>query len=119
MIVRLWKAPIERARRDDFREIERAQLEIFQARPGLLGAFFRSAPGSDAAVEIRTSLSLWETRVAAEGIARTRSFGEMLARLRASGMLRGEPELLLFESQPGSPLRAAFGKALGTPDKAP
>ena len=71
-------------------------LAMFQKQAGFLGVLFLRAPKECAA------LSLWEDMGAVDALATSPTYQETVSQLRATGLLRGQQSVEIFEARGGT-----------------
>lgn len=97
MIARLWRAQIEATRRDDFERIgETELLPLLEQCPGFGGVLFLSRE-PEAAL-----LTLWKDEQSASHFAQAEEVQRLTEHLRERGIVRGEPNVEIFEIHGGS-----------------
>ena len=108
MILRIWRAKLNRARLEEYRRFERERcLPMLHKQPGLLEVLFlRQA--EDHAV----SLTIWEDRGAVEALTSSPSYRQTARELAESDLLAGKQSEEVFEVEGGDLRPEALVKAL-------
>lgn len=92
MIVRIWRTAIDPARADEYREFARTRsLPMFRNQRGFRGVFF-SAAGVARAV-----ITVWDDAEAIAALETSETYVETVAAILASGFLRGESTVEVFD----------------------
>lgn len=108
MILRLWRARINRARIEEYRRFEAEQcISMLHKQPGLLGVLFLHQ------AEDRTaSLTIWEDRGAVEALQSSPSYRETIHELAESALLVGDQSVEVLEVESGDFRLEALVRAL-------
>ena len=97
MILRLWRARINRARIEEYRCFEAEQcIPMLHKQPGLLGVLFLRQAEDHAA-----SLTIWEDRGAVEALQSSPSYQYTIHELAESALLAGDQSVELLEVESG------------------
>ena len=109
MIVRVWRAKLNPARLEAYRQFERAQcLPMLRRQPGFLGSLFLR-DSADQAI----SLTLWEDGGAVEALASSPSYQKVTRELAKGELLAGEPSVEVWKVQSGELRVEALLRVLG------
>ena len=97
MIARVWTTAIDELREADFLGYARTRSRaMFLEQPGCVGVFFlRESSG------VYRVLSLWEDGRCMDALARSTSYQQTVQGLIATGTLRGNAEVELYEVMGG------------------
>jgi heme-degrading monooxygenase HmoA len=108
MILRLWRARINRARIEEYRcfEAERC-IPMPHKQPGLLGVLFLRQAEDHAA-----SLTIWEDRGAVEALQSSPSYLHTFHELAESALLAGDQSVELLDVESGDFRLDALVRAL-------
>lgn len=97
MILRLWRARINRARIEEYRSFEAERcIPMLHKQPGLLGVLFLRQAEDHAA-----SLTIWEDRGAVEALQSSSSYQHTIHELAESALLGGDQSVELLEVESG------------------
>ena|SRR5438270_13701608 len=97
MIVRLWRAQIDPARRSEFQHLEEEHLvPLLEQQPGFGGVLFLSQDKE------LTVLTLWDTRASADAFNSGAAASELTQQVRDHGFLLSEPRVEVFDITAGS-----------------
>jgi heme-degrading monooxygenase HmoA len=97
MILRLWRARINRARIEEYRSFEAERcIPMLHKQPGLLGVLFLCQAEDHAA-----SLTIWEDRGAVEALQSSHSYRHTIHELAESALLAGDQSVELLEVESG------------------
>jgi heme-degrading monooxygenase HmoA len=97
MILRVWRAKINPARREEYRRFERERcMPMLHKQPGLLGMFFLRQAEDHAA-----SLTIWEDGGAVEALQSSPSYREITHELAESALLVGDQSVEVLEVEGG------------------
>lgn len=97
MLVRIWRTGVDASRLAEYGEFERERsLPMFREQRGLLGVLFLREADDRAA-----ALTLWEDEEAVQALATSPSYRETVEALLATGLLRGEQTVEVFEVKDG------------------
>jgi heme-degrading monooxygenase HmoA len=97
VVLRIWRAKIAPARREEYRRFERERcLPMLRRQPGLLGVLFARQAEDRAA-----SLTIWEDTGALEALVSSPSYRQTAHELEESGLLAGEQSEEVFEVEDG------------------
>lgn len=109
MIVRVWRAGLDPARLEAFRQFEGAQcLPMLRRQPGFLGALFlREAAGQ------AVSLTFWEDGGAVEALESSPSYQKVTREMVEGKLLAGEPSVEVWDVQSGELRVEALVRVLG------
>ena len=108
--MRIWRAKIAPARREEYRRFERERcLPMLRRQPGFLGVLFLRQAEDQAA-----SLTIWEGTGAVEALASSPSYRRTARELAESGLLVGEQSEEVFEVEGGDLRPEALLGALGS-----
>lgn len=110
MILRIWRAPLDPARIEEYWCFERKRcVPTLHRQPGFLGVLFLRGAG-----ELASSLTVWEDRGAVDALESSPSYGRAARELAESGLLAGEESVDIFEVVGGTlrlePLDAALNR---------
>jgi heme-degrading monooxygenase HmoA len=96
VIVRSWRTQVDPERIAEYEQFAQTiSLPMFRQQEGCLGVFFFHLQNM---CEV---LTLWDNMASVEKLARSRTYGETVERLNATGMLWGKQSLLYYESHGG------------------
>ena len=108
MIVRVWRAKINRARLEEYRRFERERcLPMLRKQPGFLGVLLLREADDHAA-----SLTIWEDAGAVEALESSRSYRETTHELAEGVLLAGDKSVEVFEVEGGDLRPEALVRAL-------
>jgi heme-degrading monooxygenase HmoA len=108
MILRLWRARINRARIEEFRRFEAERcIPMLHKQPGLLGVLFLRQAEDRAA-----SLTIWEDRGAVEALQSSPSYRHTIHELAESVLLAGDQSVDVLEVESGDFRLDALVRAL-------
>ena len=97
MIVRLWRAQIDPARRSEFQHLEEEHLApLLEKQPGFGGVLFLRQD------EELTVLTLWDSRQSADEFNGSQAVLELTDQVRSRGFLLSEPRIEVFDITAGS-----------------
>ncbi|MCA1847840.1 MAG: hypothetical protein LC704_02430 [Actinobacteria bacterium] len=97
MLVRIWRTGVDAARLAEYGEFERERsLPMFREQRGLLGVLFLREADDRAA-----ALTFWEDEEAIQALATSPSYNRTVEALLATGLLRGEQTVEVFEVKDG------------------
>jgi hypothetical protein len=92
MVARMWRTQIDETRAEDYRRFAHSKsLPMFREQAGFAGVLF-AANGAERAV-----MTLWRDLAAARGLDRSDTYRSTVAEIEATGFLRGESTVELFE----------------------
>jgi heme-degrading monooxygenase HmoA len=96
MIVRIWRTQVDSSRMPEYESFEREHsLPMFRKQAGFLGVLFlRSA-------EECAALTMWSGPPAVKALSTSESYRHTVRRLEATGLLKGEPSVEVFDVQGG------------------
>jgi heme-degrading monooxygenase HmoA len=110
VIVRVWRAKLNRARLEEYRRFERERfLPMLYRQPGLLGVLFLRQ-----AEDCAASLTVWEDRGAVAALTSSPSYGRSARELAESDLLAGKQSEEVFEVEGGDLRPEALIGALGS-----
>ena len=96
MIVRIWHTEIDPERVADYNAFARSKsLPMFRSQPGFRGVLFASQ-GAE-----RSVITLWADAAAVDALDRSPSYAATVAEIEATGFLRGESWLEIFDADDG------------------
>jgi heme-degrading monooxygenase HmoA len=108
VIVRVWRAKIDRARLEDYRRFEQEWcLPILRKQPGLLGVLLLRQAEDHAA-----SLTIWEDAGAVDALQSSPSYREITHELAQSALLAGDESVEVLEVEGGDLRPEALARAL-------
>ena len=108
MILRVWRARIVPARKDEYRRFERERYApMLRKQPGFLGVLFLRQAEDHAA-----SLTIWEDAGAVDVLRSSPSYREITHKLVDSGLLVGNATGEIFEVEGGDLRSEALVRAL-------
>ena len=108
MILRLWRARINRARIEEYRSFEAERcIPMLHKQPGLLGVLFLRQAEDHAA-----SLTIWEDRGAVEALQSSPSYRHTIHELAEKALLAGDQSVELLEVESGDFRLDALVRAL-------
>jgi heme-degrading monooxygenase HmoA len=108
VIVRVWRAKIDRARLEEYRRFEQEWcLPMLRKQPGLLGMLFLREAGDHAA-----SLTIWEDAGAVDALQSSPSYQEITHQLAQSALLAGDESVEVLEVEGGDLRPEALARAL-------
>jgi heme-degrading monooxygenase HmoA len=108
VILRVWRAKLNRARLEEYRRFERERcLPMLHRQPGLLGVLFLRQAEDHAA-----SFTIWEDAGAVEALQSSRSYWETAQELAAGALLVGDQSVEVFEVEGGIIRPEALVRAL-------
>jgi heme-degrading monooxygenase HmoA len=108
VLVRIWRTGVEDARLAEYGEFERERsLPMFWEQRGLLGVLFLREADDRAA-----ALTFWEDEEAIQALATSPSYNRTVEALLATGLLRGEQTVEVFEVKDGELLMQELVRAL-------
>ena len=108
MLVRIWRTSVDAARLAEYGEFERKRsLPMFREQRGLLGVLFLREADDRAA-----ALTFWEDEEAIQALATSPSYNRTVETLLATGLLRGEQSVEVFEVEGGELLTQELVKGL-------
>ncbi len=97
MILRVWRAKLNRARLEEYRRFERERcLPMLHRQPGLLGVLFLRQ-----AEDCAASLTVWEDRGAVAALTSSPSYRRSARELAESDLLAGKQSEEVFEVEDG------------------
>lgn len=97
MIVRVWRAKIDRAHLEEYRRFEQERcLPMLRKQPGLLGVLFLRQAEDHAA-----SLTIWEDAGAVDALQSSPSYREITHELAQSALLGGDESVEVLEVEGG------------------
>lgn len=97
MIVRLWRAHIESARRSEFQQLEEERLApLLETQAGFGGVLFLRQDGE------LTVMTLWDSRESADAFNASDAVVELTREVRNAGYLLSEPRVEVFDITAGS-----------------
>lgn len=97
MVVRMWRAQVGPAQREEFRHIEEQHIApLLERQQGFGGVLFLYQED-----EI-VLLTMWRDRECAEEFATLREVQELAEQVRERGIIQGEPRVEVFEVSGGS-----------------
>lgn len=106
MIARIWRTQVNEARMAEYeRYANDHSLPMFRQQTGFLGVLFLRTPHDCAA------LSFWEDAAAVAALGDSASYQETARRLQATGVLRGEQSVEVFEVRGGAMERALLSES--------
>jgi heme-degrading monooxygenase HmoA len=92
MVARIWRTQIDVTRADDYRRFAHSKsLPMFREQQGFAGVLF-AASGAERAV-----ITLWQDIASAERLDRSDTYKSTVAEIEATGFLRGESTVEVFE----------------------
>jgi heme-degrading monooxygenase HmoA len=108
VIVRVWRANIDRARLEEYRRFEQEWcLPMLRKQPGLIGVLFlRQAEDHPA------SLTIWEDAGAVDALQSSPSYQEITHELAQSALLAGDESVEILEVEGGDHRPEALARAL-------
>ena len=110
MILRLWRAKLNRERLEEYRRFERERcLPMLHRQPGFLAVLF-----SRQAEDRAASLTIWEDMGAVEALTSSPSYRRTARELAESGLLTGEHSEEVFEVEGGDLRPEALVRAFGS-----
>jgi heme-degrading monooxygenase HmoA len=110
VIVRVWRAKLNRARLEEYRHFERERcLPMLYRQPGLLGVLFLRQ-----AEDCAASLTIWEDRGAVAALTSSPSYRRLASELAESDLLAGKQLEEVFEVEGGDLRPEALIGALGS-----
>ena len=110
MILRVWRAKIDRARIEEYRRFEQEQsLPMLHKKPSLLGVLFLREAEDQAA-----SITIWEDMGAVVALESSPSYQRTARELFEGNLLVGEPSEEVFEVKSGDLRPEALLGALGS-----
>ena len=108
MLARIWRTSVDAARLAEYGEFERKRsLPMFREQRGLLGVLFLREADDRAA-----ALTFWEDEEAIQALATSPSYNRTVETLLATGLLRGEQTVEVFEVNCGELFTQELIKAL-------
>ena len=108
MIVRVWRAKIDRARLEEYQRFEQERcLPMLRKQPGLLGMLFLRQAEDHAA-----SLTIWEDAGAVDALQSSPSCLEITHELAQSALLAGDESVEVLEVEGGDLRPEALARAL-------
>jgi heme-degrading monooxygenase HmoA len=108
--LRIWRAKIAPARREEYSRFERERcLPTLRRQPGFLGALFVRQAENHAA-----SLTIWEDTGAVDALASSPSYQRTVRDLEEGDLLAGEQSEGVFEITGGDLCPEALIGALGS-----
>ncbi len=108
MLVRIWRTGVDASRLAEYGEFERERsLPMFREQRGLLGVLFLREADDRAA-----ALTFWEDEEAIRALAASPSYKETVETLLATGLLRGEQTVEVFEVRDGELMTHELIRAL-------
>ena len=108
MILRVWRAKLNRARLEEYRRFERERcLPMLRKQPGLLGVLFLRQAEDRAA-----SLTIWEDAGAVDALESSPSYREITHELAESALLAGDESVEILEVEGGNLRLEAMVRAL-------
>ena len=94
MIVRTWLTRIDESRAAEYAEFaQQRSLPMFQSQPGFAGVLFGAQPGN------RVVITFWDDSRAIEALDTSESYQATVAAIEATGFLRGQSSVEVFEVQ--------------------
>lgn len=97
MVLRIWHAALNPIHLGEYRRFEAERsLPMLHKQPGFLGVFFVRA-----ARESAVSFTIWEDGGAVEALQSSPSYQQEARELAESGLLAGEPSVMILEVEGG------------------
>jgi heme-degrading monooxygenase HmoA len=97
VIVRVWRARIDPARIEEYRDFERERcMPMLRKQPGFLGVLFLRQAEDHA-----SSLTIWEDAGAVEALESSPSYRETTHELAESALLAGDESVEILEVEGG------------------
>ena len=110
MILRVWRAKLNRARLEEYRRFEQERyMPILRKQPGLLGVLFLRQ-----AEDCAASLTVWEDGGTVEALTSSPSYRRTARELVESDLLVGKQSEEVFEVEGGDLRPEALVGALGS-----
>jgi heme-degrading monooxygenase HmoA len=96
MIVRTWLTRIDESRSAEYAQFaQKRSLPMFRSQPGFAGVLFAAQPGT------RLVITFWDDTRAVEALDTSESYQATVAAIEATGFLRGQSSVDVFEVQAG------------------
>jgi heme-degrading monooxygenase HmoA len=110
VILRIWRAKLNRACLEDYRRFERERcLPMLHKQPGLLGVLLLRE-----AEDCAATLTIWEDRGTVEALTSSPSYRRTARELAESELLEGKQSEEVFEVEGGDLRPEALLGALGS-----
>jgi heme-degrading monooxygenase HmoA len=110
VILRVWRAKLNRARLEEYRRFERERcLPMLHRQPGFLGVLFLRQ-----AEDCAASLTVWEDGGTVEALTSSPSYRQTARELAESDLLAGKQSEEVFEVEGGDLRPEALVGALGS-----
>ena len=114
MILRVWRAKIDRARIEEYQRFEQEQcLPMLHKQPSLLGVLFLREAEDRAA-----SITIWEDRGTVEALESSPSYRKTTHELAESALLVGGQSVEILEVEGGDLRPEALVRALDRTNRA-
>src|SRR5262245_61666015 len=104
MIVRIWRTHIDQARAGEYRDFAHSRsLPMFRMQPGFAGALFATRRAE------RVVITLWRDLAPAQALGHSHAYQATVAAIEATGFLRGQSTVEIFDLEAVFLERAALG----------